>query len=732
MYIIDEEDILQQMEAHIVEEGSIPLRVVRCGLYGAPGVGKTSSMKRLTNQIENLQGQPTLPSTGIEAPITVPLYTLPVLIAEQEWSCQNLDSQLQTILQCIIKTEDDPTPVDPSPTTGQNSSFSNPVQEASSFFSTSSQPNISALPSSLSSQVFEVPTEPIAYSTPETAAKPPRAPLPKHFNPRYIRNLIKKKSWKKMRNLLKEFQDVTLLNIVDTGGQPEYQDILPVLLGGSGLSLLFLNLSQELEKLYKVDYRHAAEGTTSIEYRSQFTTIDMLFQVLATLTSTCTTTRDHAAILVGTHQDQVTTKDINDLEEKLLKALQETEFLEKDIIKSFEVAGKKRNIFPLDNQTGSKGEIQQLQRIIRDIAGRFPRKILPTSWLLFHLALRYEHENKLGYCTMDQCMHLAARCGIQANDVPQILSYFHKNFGTILYFPDVPCMANIVICNPSVIFGLINSLVAESFNNHDAPHTAQNIRETGEISKDVLDRIYRTNTNDKKLHKEIFELLKTRNLVMEIHSETKGSRFFMPCLLYYCDEKTTSIEQLHAMSPAPLFIHFSCGYVPTGFFNVLIIGLQVARKWILADKTKRYKDRVSFITNRSSICQCTLTLHLKYIQVDVEAQETNDVCITIRQTLLSAIDETIKKHPYLESVKPNVQLLCQHATDQDLNQFAICHDPESPEKMRCLNSACSGNSNHILLPKHKIWFSSFKVRNTKFCMHKCIYACSGPLYSTAN
>ena len=69
----------------------------------------------------------------------------------------------------------------------------------------------------------------------------------------------------KMRNILKEFEDVTLLNIVDTGGQPGYQDILPAILGGSGLSLLFLNLTQDPEKTYPVVYRHE-EGTQSREY----------------------------------------------------------------------------------------------------------------------------------------------------------------------------------------------------------------------------------------------------------------------------------------------------------------------------------------------------------------------------------------------------------------------------------------------------------------------------------
>ena len=694
---------MQQMEANIVEEGSIPLRVVRCGLYGAPGVGKTSSMKRLTNQIENLQGHPTLPSTGIESPITVPLYNttqhLPVLIADdQEWCSQDLDSQFQQIVQCIIKPDDDDrlSSAQPSPATGQDSKFSPGVQE------------VKKLPSVSLSEISEAPAESVAdYSSVETAETPQSSFPSDRFNPHYIRSLIKNKSWKKVRNLF-EFEDVTLLNIVDTGGQPEYQDILPVLLGGSGLSLFLLNLTQELEKPYPVVYRHAQEGTQSIEYRSQFTVLQMLFQVLATLTNTCRTATEHAAILVGTHQDQVTTKDINNLEEKVLSALQETEFLKSDVIKSFEVSGVKRNIFPLNNLTGSKSEIQQLQKIIRDVAKRFPRKPLPTSWLLFHLALRYEYES-LGCCTLNECVHLAARLGIQAINVPQILSYFHKHFGTILYFPSVPCMASIVICNPSIIFTFINSLVVESFNSCESPYIAQKIRKTGEISREVLHRICKSdNTSGKLLQTHhIIELLKHLNLITEIPSETEGSIFFMPCLLHYCNEERMPLKELQQMNPAPLFIHFSCGYVPMGFFTGLII--ELAKKWML--DRKRYKDRVVFIIDKTSIARCTLMLHFNHIQVQAAHQESNEVCIGIKKVLLSAFEAMQTKFSYLKGIKPILRLLCPVISD-DTKQFATCLDEETPEKMWCSNPACSMNDIHDLRPCQKIWFSSYKVSET--------------------
>ena len=693
---------MQQIEAHIVEEGSIPLRVVRCGLFGAPGVGKTSSMKRLTNEIENLKGMPSLPSTGIEPPITVPLYgttqQLPVLIADQEWNPQDLDSQLQTILQCIITT-DDGTPLpgltaDP-PATSQTSSA--PIKPASA-----TQPNHSTAHSNPYSPVSSqgMILKPEASCSPTTTDL--KLPPDKKIDPRYIRNLIKQKSWMKMSNILKEFEDVTLLNIVDTGGQPEYQDILPVILGGSGLSLLFFNLTQDPEKAYPVVYRHAEEGTQSREYQSKISILQMLFQVLATLTNT--SSEQHAAILVGTHWDQLMVQnELDSFEKKVQNALKETEFHKKDVIKSFQAFGEERIVFPLDNMTGSQAEIKQLQRIINEVTEYFQCKLLPTSWLLFHLALRYQYEKKPGYCTMEQCKLLASRCGIHEKDVPRILSYFHKNFGTILFFPDVPCLREVVICNPSIIFTAINSLVAESFtNNRLNPQTSSNTRKTGEIAKLILDRICTSAdmAGGTLSTCHIIELLKYHHIITEIQStdHSQGKALFMPCLLHYCDEQET-LEKLHELNPAPLFIHFSHGYIPNGFFTGYIVGL--AEEWML--EVKRYKNRVSFIIDKALVAKCTLTLHYNHIQVQVQAQESNKVCICIRQTLLSVIDAMRRKFAYLEGIKPQLHLLCPASIDSKC--FATCLDQESPERMHCV--AC--NSRHDLLPKHKIWFSSFKV-----------------------
>ena len=707
---------MQQVENHIDEEGCLQLRVVRCALFGAPGVGKTSSMKRLTDQIENLEGMPPLPSTGIERPITVPLFSttkqLPVLIAESEWSPQDLDSQLQMILQCII-TADDGTPLPglvspPSPATGQTK-FPVPTQPSGlspSTLSSKAPPTVSPDPQDSVTLTGPVPKTPSLSTPPQPA---PSKPPDMHF----IRDLLKKKRWKKIRNLIKEFDDVTLLNIVDTGGQPEYQDILPVLLGGSGLSLLFHNLSQDLEQPYPVVYRHE-EGRSSVEYHSQLTTLQMLFQVLATITTT-SSGEPPAAVLIGTHRDKVARSDLDSMEEVMHKAMEGTDFLKSDMIQTFDVEGKKRIVYPLDNMTGTKAEIKRLQKIISDITKRFKQKPIPTSWLLFHLAMRYLYEEP-GFCTMEQCVQLAARCGIKEKEVPHILSYFHNNFGTILHFPSVPCLKDIVICNPSIIFKAINTLVAESFaTNPDAPHMAQSIRETGEIPKSLLDRICSSQATDVLPALHIIELLKCHRLISEVCTSEAGQErrqtvLFMPCLLQLCNEME-SLEKLHQQKIAPLFIHFSCGYIPMGLFPALIASL--SERWIL-DRTQRYKNKVKFITDPSSLARCQLTMELKHIQVQAQhrggVEELNQVCITIRQTLLSTITDMGEKFPYLKGITPQLQFLCPVSTDS--KQFATCLDKESPRKMLCSAACCSGDNTHDLLPKHRIWFSSFEVSET--------------------
>ena len=174
---------------------------------------------------------------------------------------------------------------------------------------------------------------------------------------------------------------------------------------------------------------------------------------------------------------------------------------------------------------------------------------------------------------------------------------------------------------------------------------------------------------------------------------------FMPCLLHYCDEQET-LEKLHELNPAPLFIHFSCGYIPNGFFTGYIVGL--AEEWMLEPKC--YKNQVCFIIDKALVARCMLTLHYNYIQVQVQAQESNKVCIRIRKTLLSVINTMRKKFAYLEGIKPQLCLLCPASIDSKC--FDTCLDQESAKLVTAMTCCLS---------------TRFGFHLTKYCSHSNQY-----------
>ena len=51
-------------------------------------------------------------------------------------------------------------------------------------------------------------------------------------------------------NLRTSLEDATTIHFIDTGGQPEFQEILPALLSGSCISMLLFKLHEELKQRY--------------------------------------------------------------------------------------------------------------------------------------------------------------------------------------------------------------------------------------------------------------------------------------------------------------------------------------------------------------------------------------------------------------------------------------------------------------------------------------------------
>ncbi|XP_064391932.1 uncharacterized protein LOC135339650 isoform X3 [Halichondria panicea] len=425
-----------------------------------------------------------------------------------------------------------------------------------------------------------------------------------------FQNLIKSGEYSNLFNALGTF-----LNINDIGGQPGFLEMLPALSTGPAMYLIFLDLSKELNKPYKIPF--SRDDTTITPYDAIHTVKDTVSQILSSISSihsnpqvTSSLKTDKVvglnkklesflqvsplAALIGTHKDK-----LENPKEEIEEKSQDL----KDIVRKFSKIIIRpgtttcSSLFTVDNYTGTElSDIAPLRKLLSEIfQTHFKNTSLPIrpKWLLFGLILRREYK----IATIEDCLELGKKLEMDETETRFCLRYLHDCIGTVMHYTSVSndkekWLKNRVICSPQVIFDSISQLVVPSLRVlHSEGHVIEYEREEfikkGQYSAEAIEMYCKTAQVSKKLEnnelipaKVLISLLQHLNLLSEIvHKDVNDpskSRitYLMPAILECAskDELTNPPPQ-DANNPEPLLITFSCGYVPTGAFCGLITRL---------------------------------------------------------------------------------------------------------------------------------------------------------------
>ena len=545
------------IQRHIHEQGSLKMSSLKVLFCGLPCTGKTTAMRRLSSQIRCLKrNESPVPSTGFEKPQTVEIYQKTmkqaVVVTGAEWKYQDLEQQGQTLYSRILMLSSDNTSspdVDSSSGAEEQSSFTSKDEDA---FASSGRAEVQSLPSSKDEDVLAsssgpkqqslLPSndgdvlsyaedKPLLISKDEDILPSPSPAIDDNV----LTSLVEAQDWKAVREKLKAIEDMTILHMMDCGGHPECHEILPLLLEGRALSLVFLNLTHGLDKTYNVVFR-GGKGPSCIEYESVFTAREVLQRILCSISSLESGAHKEkpVALLVGSYRGDTNAEDVLTLNTSIRKAMES--FIDKDIL--FAVNDQKQDyIATLDNMTDDQGDIEELRRVILNvIESRFEPEPIPTAWLVLHLLLRTRYEKEPGWCSVEECVKVASACGIKKEDLlgeDGILRYIHKHYGTLLYYRKVAGLCQKVICDPNIILHPFTQTFLFSFAcNRGHTKTAIRIRATGEIPHDLMETICAPKSTDPIPTSEIVSLLSNRYIIYENVCSAKGTReYFMPCLL---------------------------------------------------------------------------------------------------------------------------------------------------------------------------------------------------------
>ena len=277
----------------------------------------------------------------------------------------------------------------------------------------------------------------------------------------------------------------TTLHVIDTGGQPEFHEMLPALVNGPAIYLITFKLDVDLRQHFKIQY--TCDGDESELYESSLTHEEFIFRSLASISCLSNTAtgwnfsspaNDNskpAVFLVATHKDLVDDAKVNKINVELKKKIESSQRLFSSNIVQFSGKAAQMCIYALDTKRDQQ-KINELCFAINDVLSRQFRELrLPVSWCMFSLKLR---ASKRKHYLYEACFSLASNCGINSDDeFRKVLWFLHHRAGVIMYYPEVEGLDNVIFTDPQLVFDRITHLIKNCFSNNEEVRNAAVVRD---------------------------------------------------------------------------------------------------------------------------------------------------------------------------------------------------------------------------------------------------------------
>ena len=346
------------------------------------------------------------------------------------------------------------------------------------------------------------------------------------------------------------------------------------------------------------------------------------------------------------------------------------------------------------------------------ISTNFEELPIPVSWFTFSVKLK---KSKKSIHKVESCFKLAQECGISdRDDFKSALWYLHHRVGSIMHYPEVKGLDDIIITDLQLVFDRITKLIVSTFTFEATGNAAiaKDFCNTGLFPESHLQTLS-DRKRDPLTPIRLIYLLKHLHIVagpMEVKCGHKSNKYyFMPSAL-----KRTFVEEEHRdqlMSIAPLLIYFECGYCPVGVFSCLIVHLintttQSKQKWVLKE-VPHFCNKITFTVGKS-YDQITLISHATYLEVWIlrrpgitGAIPLDKLCPTVYNTLDRNIKIVTDSLHYTYKSRhifgfPCTATSCQYSPPHP----AIC-EFEDPIAAECVY----GTDVIPLQEEHSIWFN---------------------------
>ena len=531
-----------------MKEGYVTIHATKCAITGPPGSGKSNLRSLILNEERPTVRQST--SVATEAtqatPDSIPSIQEDMVVAGQDdgkWKIVDNDKMKQLVASWVKAPK----------------------------YQMNGKDDVRAESTSSNSEVV---MQPKLNETAEQVSSKPTVPI-KLCIPKEIRRLLNHSHHQS--DCLHEIRFVYL---VDTGGQPQFQEVLPMFVRDASVNVFVFKLSEKLSD--RPTFTYYIGGNPYCEPKELQLTNKEIIEHGARSVFSCSQTRDikhviekptqPAVVLVGTFKDQLDSSE--GLEEKqqiLLECL--GPYIKKDGVIG---ASRRTMIFDIDGSEVGWSKNDSILSNLRNeviIRSKSMKIDVPIRWFLFQLELKdYAKRNKLDFVTLSVCYQIGKQLQMPPEDVDQVLLFLDE-VNIILYYPEI--LFNVVFCNPQFLLRKVTEIIVASFDclvlAGDKLGSYKVFQKEGIFSSQLIAAAaFQAGYNENFSQNDLLFLLEKLLIIAKVNEDC----YFMPCVLPIEQRTSNARQKLRFESDfAPLVFSFPSGYSPRGLFCALIVYL---------------------------------------------------------------------------------------------------------------------------------------------------------------
>ena len=474
----------------------------------------------------------------------------------------------------------------------------------------------------------------------------------------------------------KEQLEVNLVHITDSGGQPQFHEILPVFLRRASIYIFVTKLSESLDERPLVMYYDSNGNLISKPFPATHTNMQIFRHCIRTLQSHRSQRGGKAPyiMIIGTHQDlEHLCSETREAKNHRLAEVLLPEF--QDEVIYFNLANMEL-IFPLNAKSPGNEEweiAEEIRKIVMLKCAAEPDDI-PLRWYCLELKLQ-EIAQALGRAVMskEECFAVALRLHFDSESFDAALEYL-DGLNIIFYYSNT--LPDVVFTDPQVLLDKVTELVKLSYKLKGEDVVSKIMAKSGEYRK-FQDHALVTSdflASDEFGKHYVFNLFTPLELVklfraLLIFADFSDTEYFMPCLLETIDSEEVAKHRVNTSADTvPLVLHFPHGGPLLGMFCSLVVYLLSAANHFpspwklvvddLGTPKCLYRNCVRFkIPRYPGFVTLVDSFVFFEVHVDSSGRFCQQICSIVQQAMFAGLKKAASNLHYSNS-QPELAFLC--------------------------------------------------------------------------